>query len=185
MSEQMPTQSGAPTVERNASFSETRHRFFWVGMIFALLGGQILLMLFMTYMATADASFAIEPDYYQKGIHWDDEATQQRVNSELAWSLDFELGNEASVFGERSLTCSLQDRDGQPLDGAAIDAVAFAHARGNQRTAVVLAPVGDGRYETKLPVKRNGIWEFRFVVRRGPDTFTTTQRLKVEPPGGA
>ena len=85
----------------------------------------------------------------------------------------------------RTLACTLTGRDGQALDGAAIDAVAFPHARGNQRTALVLVPVGDGRYEAKLPVKRNGIWEFRFVVRRGPDTFTMTEQRKVEPPGGS
>jgi nitrogen fixation protein FixH len=171
----MPVQNTSPT--------EFRHRIFWVGLILALLGGQILLMLVMTYMATADASFAIEPDYYQKGIHWDAEAAQQRANARLAWSLEFKLGEEATVFGERTLACTLSDRGGRPLGGAAIDVVAFAHARGNERTAIVLTPTGDGRYEAKLPVRRNGIWEFRFVVRRGPDTYTFTEQRKVEPPG--
>jgi nitrogen fixation protein FixH len=177
MAEQAPTP--------NTSLAEARHRIFWVGLILALLGGQILLMLVMTYLATADASFAIEPDYYQKGIHWDAEVAQQRENARLAWELDFELGETASVFGERAFVCTLADADGRPLDGAAIDVVAFAHARGNERAAIVLTPAGDGRYESELRITRNGIWEFRFVVRRGPDTFTLTEQRGVEPPGGS
>jgi nitrogen fixation protein FixH len=175
MSEQKPVPE--------TSTAQIRHRVFWVGLILSLLGGQILLMLVMAYLATADASFAIEPDYYQKGINWDAEAAQQQENLRLGWSLGFHVGEQASVFGDRTLTCTLTDRDGRPLEGAAIDAVAFAHARGNQRASFVLTEMGLGRYRAELPVKRNGIWEFRFVVRRGPDTFTLTEQRKVEPPG--
>ena len=66
-----------PTVELA---HETRHRLFWVGLILALLAGQIVLMVAMVYLATSDASFAIEPDYYQKGLNWDAVAAQVRQN---------------------------------------------------------------------------------------------------------
>ena len=84
---------------------ELRHRVFWVGLILALLGGQIVLMGVMTLLATSDASFAVEPDYYQKALHWDATVAQRRENARLAWSAKIELGNEASVLGERTVTC--------------------------------------------------------------------------------
>jgi nitrogen fixation protein FixH len=163
--------------------AETRHRLFWVGLILALLGGQILLLLIMAYLATSDASFAIEPDYYQKGIQWDATALQQRRNAQLGWSLRIDLGDQVSPLGERMFACVLKDRDGRPLDGATIDLVAFPHARGNERTAVTLVPAGDGRYDTTLRMTRKGVWEFRFVVHRGPETFTHTEQRGVYPPG--
>jgi hypothetical protein len=34
----------------------------------------------------------------------------------------------------------------------------------------------DGSYEAVLPMRRVGIWELRYSVERGSDTFTTVQR---------
>ncbi len=175
MSETEPT-TDAPS-------SEFRHRLFWVGLICALLGGQIALLLIMTYLATADASFSVEPNYYQKGLNWDETAVQLRKNEQLGWSLDLQLGEDADEFNERAVACTLTDREGRPLDGATIDVIAFPHARGSQRTAITLLGVGDGRYEAQSRFRRAGLWEFRFVVQRGPETFTCTQKRKLEPPG--
>jgi nitrogen fixation protein FixH len=161
---------------------ETRHRLFWVGLILALLAGQVALMLAMVYLATSDASFAIEPDYYQKALNWDTVAAQARQNERLGWSAKIELGPTVSVTGERTLTCTLADRTGRPLDGASVDAVAFSHARGSDRTAVTLLPAGSGRYEAPVRFTRVGVWEFRLAIQRGPDTFTYAEQRDVYPP---
>jgi len=170
-----------PTVD---SAHEARHRLFWVGVILALLAGQIALMGAMVYLATSDASFAIEPDYYQKGLNWDAVAAQTRQNTRLGWSAKIELGTAVRVTGERTLTCTLADRAGQPLDGATVDAVAFSHARGSDRTAVTLLPAGSGRYEAPVRFTRAGVWEFRLAIQRGPDTFTYVEQRDVYPPTG-
>jgi nitrogen fixation protein FixH len=170
-----------PTTD--ASASEFRHRLFWVGLIFALLGGQIALLLFMTYLATADASFSVEPDYYEKGLNWDETAIQLRQNERLGWSLNLEVAGDADEFGKRVVACTLRDGEGRPLDGATVDVVAFAHARGSQRTAFALLGVGGGRYEGQARFRRAGLWEFRFVIQRGPETFTHTQNRRLDPPG--
>lgn len=163
--------------------AETRARWFWVGLIVLLLGGQVLLLLVMTYIATSDASFAIEPDYYQKGLNWDKTAAQVRRNEELGWQLQLSLADEASVLDERVLQCALVDRDGNALEGAVIDLIAFPHVRGRERAEVTLLPGDSGGYEATLRFDRPGIWEFRFVVQRGGETFTWTETRYVSPPG--
>ena len=163
---------------------ETRHRLFWLGFVLALLAGQIVLMLAMVYLATSDASFAIEPDYYQKGLNWDARAAQARQNERLGWSAKVELGPTVRVAGERTLTCTLADRTGRSLDGATVDLVAFSHARGSDRSAVTLLPVGSGRYEAPMRFTRAGVWEFRLAIQRGPDTFTYVEQRDVYPPTG-
>jgi nitrogen fixation protein FixH len=183
MTGDLPVNEPQPAAERTRS--ESRHGMFWVGVICTLLGGQILMLLGMAYLATSDASFAIEPDYYQKGLNWDDTAAQLRTNTRLGWSLEVEVSEETTVFGDRTVSCCLTDRAGRPLNGAAVDAVAFAHARGNQRNAITLAGTGDGRYAASSQFRREGLWEFRFVVRRGPDIFTHTLQRRLDSSGGS
>ncbi|MCH5373654.1 MAG: FixH family protein, partial [Planctomycetes bacterium] len=77
----------------------------------------------------------------------------------------------------------LCDKQGAPLDGAVIDVVAFAHARGSDRQSATLLPTGEGNYETTLRLARRGKWEFRLAVQRGPETFTYTELRDVVPPG--
>lgn len=171
-----------PATPLDVAARERRYRLVWVGLILALLTGQILLMAAMVYLATSDASFAIEPDYYQKGLHWDATAAQTRQNQRLGWSATIELGTEIRGTGERTLICILRDRAGQPLDGATVDAVVFSHTRGNDRATVTLLPAGSGRYEAPVRFARAGVWEFRLAIQRGPDTFTYVEQRDVYPP---
>ena len=158
---------------------ERGHRLVWLGFIVVLLVGQVLLMLVLVYLATSDASFAIEPDYYQKGLHWDAVAAQARQNARLGWSVRIELGPDENVRGERALICRLADREGQPLDEATVAVVAFSHARGSERTAVTLPWAGSGRYEAPVRFAREGLWEFRLAIQRGTDTFTYVEQRDV------
>lgn len=180
MTEDNPTTPPATPIE--AAARERRYRLVWVGLILTLLASQIVLMAAMVYLATSDASFAIEPNYYQKGLNWDAVAAQRQQNQRLGWSAQLEVGTEVSAAGERTLICTLADRTGRPLDGAMIDAVAFAHARASDRATVTLVPAGNGRYEAPVRFARAGLWEFRLAVQRGPETFTYVEQRDVYPP---
>jgi len=168
-----------PGTPLDSSIRERRHRRFWLGCIVVLLAGQIALMLVLLYLATSDRSFSVEPDYYQKGLNWDHVAAQTRHNARLGWSVRIELGPDVSVRGERTLICRLANREGQPLDGATVDVVAFSHARGSERTTVTLPWAGSGRYEAPVRFARAGVWEFRLAIHRENDTFTYTEQRDV------
>jgi nitrogen fixation protein FixH len=160
---------------------QRHHGRFWIGLVLALLGGQIALLGTMAYIAISDGSFAVEPDYYQKGLHWEDTATQLRQNVRLGWTARIDVSQAVTAAGERAVTCRLTNRDGTPLDGATIGLVAFAHARGNQRTSAELLPSGSGTYTLAMRFAHHGVWEFRVLVHRGPETFTQTMIRTVEP----
>jgi nitrogen fixation protein FixH len=165
----------------NAEKKPRRSGTFWPLFVVVLLGGQVILMLVMAYMATSDPSFAIEPDYYQKGLDWDQSAAQTRENARLGWRVRIEVGDSQGVLGERTVHCTLHDRDRQPLDGADVHLMVFPHARGNQRREIDLAGTGNGVYTGHLRFDREGLWEFRFIVNRGPLTFTQTDVMDVFP----
>jgi nitrogen fixation protein FixH len=126
----------------------------------------------MVIVATHDRSFAVEPDYYQKGLHFEQTIEQRRENARLGWAIKLELGPSLSGSNVRGVTCMLRDRDGASLADAKIDLVAFAHLRASRTVSRVLLPEGEGRYVATVPFGDPGIWEFRLVVTRGKDTFT-------------
>lgn len=156
-------------------------RLVWPGIIFYLLGGQVLLILVTVYLATRDNSFAVEPDYYQQALRWDDVQAQEAANQELGWTVVIDVGRDETVLGERLVRCTVRDRSRQPVEDAVADLVAFAHARGNDRHSVVLQPGRGGVYAAPLSIRRSGIWECRLVIRRGEDTFTHRQLVRIAP----
>lgn len=163
--------------------AERRARLFWPGLVLALLGGQVLFTVVTVYLATMDNSFAVEPDYYQKALHWDGEIAQRRENARLGWTAALEVGDDVSVFDERTLTCRLADAEGRPVEGAAVDLVAFPHSRGSQRASAVLVEADAGAYVATLRFRRKGVWEFRIAARQGPNVFTYRETRDVYPPG--
>ena len=56
--------------------------------------------------------------------------------------------------------------------------VTFFNARADERLNTDLMDVDD-HYETTLPMRRDGLWEFRFTVRRGDELFTHTDTRHV------
>jgi len=163
----------------SAAESSWRNRLIWPGMIIALLVLHILAVVSAVFVATRDRSFAVEPNYYQKALHWEDTLRQREANQRLAWQVALELGGDRST-GQRLVSCRLSDSQGRPLEGGLIDLVAFAHARGNDRFAAVLEESTPGRYEGAVRMPRGGTWEFRLVIHRGPETFTYEEQRKVE-----
>lgn len=155
----------------------------WPMIVVALLVGQVVLLAVTALLATRDPTFAVEPNYYLQGLHWDDTAAQRRQNAELGWTASIAFGDKVSPLGERDVTLTLTNRDGAPLDGAQIELVAFSHAQAGERARVTLEPRGGGRYESSLRFRHKGVWEFRVTATRGPQTFTHREERDVYPPG--
>lgn len=136
-----------------------------------LLGGGVAPNLVLLAFATSDPTFSVEADYYRKGLRWDDYLAQERRNADLGWTLGFELG-PATPAGWVTLTASLTDRAGAPVNGATVELEAFPNSRATHVVKVGLEQVREGTYVAVFPASRLGLWEFRFLVRRGDDVFT-------------
>jgi nitrogen fixation protein FixH len=154
-----------PTVEK-----PSRH-LLWPILLASLIGIHIVSVVVMVTVATYDRSFAIEPDWYQKGLHYEQTAQQQRENSRLGWSVKLDVGQPLSGTNQRTVSCRVFDGAGKPVEDAKIDLVAFAHLRASKRTSSVLLRQG-GVYTAPLAFEDPGMWEFRLVITRGRETFT-------------
>jgi nitrogen fixation protein FixH len=155
----------------------------WPAMVIALLAGQVMLILVMAYVAVSDRSFAVEPDYYEKALHWDAAQKQSRTNERLGWIVQVAVSQQADLLRNREIRCTVRDRSGSPIEGASVELLAFPHARGTERSKVTLDPQGAGCYSTSMRVARGGLWEFRIAARRGEELFTAVVRQQVNAPG--
>lgn len=142
----------------------------WIVVVLLLLaiGANGILLL----KATTDPSFAVEPDYYRKALDWNQTQAQARLNSELGWTAEVAVEPVPSVPGRVHVRTRVTDRNGLPLDGALITLEVFHNARSRDRIAASLTPQADGVYVAELPMRRDGVWEFRLRAVRGKDVFT-------------
>ena len=143
----------------------------WPALIVGALIIHVVASLVTVFIATSDPSYAVEEDYYQKAIAWDERRAQERHNRELNWQLDVEVA-AAAAGSDPTLVVRLADGNGQPLDGARVAAAVFHNARADQILRAELAATGAGAYACPLAMRRSGVWELRFVVDRGGERFT-------------
>ncbi len=152
---------------------------FWPGMIFGMIGLNFCIVGITVYAARFhSSSFAIEADYDTKALHWDNTARQIRENVELGWKVEI-----TEAQGNR-LVVSLKDRDGKPIEGAAINVESFHHAHAKSKAVSTMMAGESGQYSTPANLSTLGLWEFRFTVLRGPTLFTQSMTRMVTAPEG-
>ena len=162
-----------------ASTARRRGAGWPVGLALALLASAALNIAFAV-VASRDASFSVEPDYYRKSLEWDRTMAQEDANRALGWSID--VGSEPAAEPHAlRLVARLRDRGGAGMDGAVVTVEARHGARGADVVTATLAGAGGGRYAADLPLRRPGLWELRFDVTRGSVRYT--QRVAADLPG--
>ena len=148
----------------------------WPLGIVAVLALSTAGQIWFAVVANRDQSFAVEGDYYNKAVHWDDELAQRQRNAAFGWtivpSLQLGAGNGAGV-----LSVELRDSAGVAITGAEVQVLAMNNARAARQLTATLIEVGAGEYRGPLAAQRSGEWELRFSVRRGAEHFTVSERV--------
>jgi hypothetical protein len=133
----------------------------------------------MAYVAIDDPSFALEPDYYDKAVHWDRSQAEARASEALGFQLTpvrtLTLGADGSVEVE----LSLRDRHGSALSSAEIRLEAFPNAAAARVERRRLQELEPGIYRTTLRHGTTGLWELRFAVSHGAARYSQVLRLEV------
>jgi len=148
---------------------------WWPPVIAGALALHVVGSLIVVYVATSDPSYAVEEDYYQKAVAWDERRAQDRTNEDLGWLLEFDVEPPVQPGAQPRLQVEILDGGGQPLTEATVTIEAFHYARGDDIVRDTLTEAGDGVYRASLPMRRNGRWQLRFTVDRGSDHFTHTE----------
>ncbi len=135
----------------------------------------------MAIVASSDEAFAVEPDYYRKAVHFDDEMALRAESARLGWSVQPEL-QLTTPSAPGALTVVVRDAAGAPVNGATVELLAMHNARAARQLTATLTASGDGRYASPLAAERPGEWELRLTVTRGSDRFATRARVHAAPP---
>ncbi len=151
-----------------------RWAFFPVG----LLGILVSIQAGLFSISRTDPSFAVESEYYQKAVSWDQEAKQRSVNAGLGWHVSPQLIIEKQ--GAR-LGIQLTDDTSQVISGAAVTVVAFPNARASQVQQLALRETEPGHYVAPIHLLHGGEWEIRLKVVRGGQTYTHVSRVSPIP----
>ena len=153
--------------------NETAHRsraWVWPVGVVGMLCVSLTVCGITVMAATGDPSYAIEDDYYQQAVDWDKRKAQLAASDALGWTAKLDMDLSAG-----SLSVTLADELGRPLEGAAVRATVFHHARRGQAQDLLLQPTESGRYAVDITSPREGQWQVRLRVQRGPDTFILTE----------
>jgi len=144
----------------------------WPAVIIGALVFHVVASLATVWVATANPSYAVEENYYQKGLAWDDKLAQDRRNASLGWSIELTVQTPSAPGNPATLQLHLTDTDGAPIEGATTAVETFHNARAGRILRAALSAQGSGVYSTTLPMRRTGVWEFRITATRGADIFT-------------
>ena len=167
-----PLTHGAPPTGRWAS------RWAWAPavLLVALIGSQVSVLA----AVLDDPTFSTEPDYYRKAVDWDAHMARSRESQALGWSARARV--DPSPPGARTapaLVLAVSDRQGQPVVGARLQAVAFFNARAGRPLTLTPTEAAPGEYRADFAAYHAGVWELRLVAERSSDRYETSLRLEL------
>jgi hypothetical protein len=161
---------------------------FWMSVPIALLTMSVIMWGTATWIAVSDdASYAIEKDYYQKGLDWDLHLAQQKANADLGWQLVQTIHRSKRGADNHLVEVELLDAQGKALTGASIHLEAFHVAHSKFPQEVDFKPIAasdsngqQSRFKATLRLQPAGQWEWRWVVHRDDELFTLKRRTLVQ-----
>ncbi|MFN8579976.1 MAG: FixH family protein [Gemmatimonadaceae bacterium] len=154
---------------------------WWPIGITIVLSLVVISNVWIAIVASDPNALAVEPDYYEKAVHFDSTMQQEARNTRLGWQLVPSLGAVSPDSGAE-LRVALHDERGAPLAGATVRVVAIHNAIANTPVSGTLGDRGNGEYSARLPLHRRGQWELTFDVQRGAERFTADLRLDAAGP---
>jgi len=151
---------------------------FWAWVPALLLGSMLVGLGTLAYIAIDDPSFALEPNYYDKAVHWDQSQAALRESDALGLELTLAPLTIASD-GQVKLELAVNARGGLSFTGAEVRVEAFPNAFASRIAQVTLRETAPGVYTGELPHGIPGLWEVRLAVKRGAASFQQVLRRDV------
>lgn len=145
----------------------------WTVAIVALLAGNVIAMVTLAMIANT-SNAQIIPDYYERAAHYDhalDEATRSVATG---WTSE-------ATLAATSITVTLRDAAGEPLDGARLEVTGYPRAHAARTLAVTLQPLGAGRYTAALPVPAYGRHDLKIVAELASQRFVEQVTIEAHP----
>jgi nitrogen fixation protein FixH len=133
----------------------------------------------LAYIAIDDPHFALEPDYYDKAVHWDRTQSEARDSAALGFELTLPATLALSADGSLEIELRVTDRNRAVLTAALVELEAFPNAYASRVERLTLREAAPGVYRGRLNGQARGLWELRFRVAKGSLHFYESVRRDV------
>ncbi len=163
---------------------------WWYPYIF--VGGFAVVVtanLIMMYFATSTFTGLETKGAYERGIGYNQLIAQQEAQDRLGWTVAFKAdsvlsgqpGSDQPGAAERptTLTLTLTDAQGMPLDGMDVEAAVRRPTVAGYDYDLRLLPVGPGAYKAEIALPMAGQWDVQLFAKRGDDTYRLRERVFV------
>ena len=157
----------------------------WAWVPALLLGATLLGLGTLAYIAIDDPHFALEPNYYDKAVHWDTARAEARENEVLGLKIALSAPLVVAADGRLDIALSVQTRRDLPLSGAVLELEAFPNAYASRVQHISLRETAPGAYAGALSQAVRGLWELRIVVKQGSLRYSRVLRVDVTKAGAA
>lgn len=151
--------------------------------VLGLLGSHMLFILIAITLGTGDPSFAVVPDYYQKGVDYDERKALLASSAELGWVVDVLPGETTDAVGQRELVVQVRNEQGQPVRGLQVQIDAYHVARASEPVRLVCVEVLPGQYIGSARLSREGFWQFSLEATNDDERYIAEQRQFVKAVG--
>lgn len=168
----MSTVTQAPTSNEYAAKS-----FLWPWAIFVLLGMNMVIVAITVYAAATSSGSAVEKEYYEKALRWDDTARQASINRSLGWKVEMAAGPS------RTLVLTLSDSRGMPIRSADVQTTVLHEADPASVRSVRFIGDGSGVYRAALPDGPPGLYRVRSSINAVHMIMTDERTVEVQAPG--
>ena len=148
----------------------------WPIGVVTILASTVVANVIVMRIANDDPSFAVEPDYYRKAVHFDSTMAQERENISLGWGIETRIDSIGDGRHTR-VAIRLRDASSYPLPGARVAVMARFNARANDTLTALLTEESPGTYVTTLPIARPGEWDVRVDATHGSQRFSASSRV--------
>ena len=150
-------------------------RSLWAYVPALLLGSMLAGLGTLAYIATDDPNFALEPNYYDKAVHWDQARAQAQKSAELGFTATA-TRFEVAPDGSAELELRVEDRACSAVQQAVVRAEAFPNAYAQHVERLTFRETAPGVYRATIARGVAGLWEVRVSVEQGPRRFSTVLR---------
>jgi hypothetical protein len=166
------------------SQTTTGGRSIWAWVPALLLATMFVGLGAMAYVAIDDPHFALEPDYYDKAVHWD--RSQAEARASATTGLRLQLAPLVTTGdGSVDIEVHVAGPDTRPFTGAQVELSAFPNAYAERVQKLSLRETAPGVYAGRLTRGVLGLWELRLGVVREAVRFREVRRVDVAKGGAA
>ncbi|MEM7624841.1 MAG: FixH family protein [Planctomycetota bacterium] len=154
-------------------------RFSWPVIVVLLLGGHATLIISAVTLAVTGTGRGVVPDYYAQAVDYDTHKRDLAASRALGWELALESKGQIDAQGRRTITATLKDAQGEPINDAVVD-LRLTRLSDGRVDELKLSPRTEaGSYYARAELPAAGRYHAESVVYRGSQRFVQAEDLLV------